>query len=103
MGMGFIGEDLLIHGIVEHYPFLGLGIILAVSLNGINIYRVFNKLFLGESPENLYCDDLRNREASYFVVLMILMISLGLLPFTLLTKDTFNLEFIKTHTSRVKH
>jgi NADH-quinone oxidoreductase subunit M len=93
-GMGFIGEDLLIHGIVEHYPFLGLIIVVAISFNGINIYRIYNRLFLGETPSDLYCDDLKNRESFYFISILMVLVFLGLMPFLLLKKDFFNTQFL---------
>ncbi|MCA9606982.1 MAG: hypothetical protein KC619_15350, partial [Myxococcales bacterium] len=45
--LGFIGEDLLVQGSVERFPFLGLTLIVGTALNTITIVRSFFALFTG--------------------------------------------------------
>lgn len=45
--LGFAAEDLLFHGSLESHPLLGLTLPIATALNGITIYRVFARLFMG--------------------------------------------------------
>ncbi len=47
LGLGFASEDLVVHALLEHAHWLGLFHILAGCLNGILIYQIFAKLFLG--------------------------------------------------------
>jgi NADH-quinone oxidoreductase subunit M len=47
--LGFAAEDLLFHGSLESHPLLGLTLPIATALNGITIYRLFVRLFLGRA------------------------------------------------------
>ena len=47
--LGFAAEDLLFHGSLESHPLLGLTLPIATALNGITIYRLFARLFLGRA------------------------------------------------------
>ncbi len=51
--MGFAGEDLVLHAVIEHYPVTGMGLILAAALNGIALFRLVCFLFRGQRHDVL--------------------------------------------------
>jgi NADH:ubiquinone oxidoreductase subunit 4 (subunit M) len=87
----FVVEDLVITGLLEHQPYLGLGHIFATCLNGILFFMLFSKLFLGQTAyrqqvENL---DMRLSQMFPYVIGFIIMVGIGLLPFLFLEKITW--------------
>lgn len=46
--LGFISQDLLIHGALESHPRIGLLLPIAAALNAISMFRLFTRLFLGK-------------------------------------------------------
>jgi NADH-quinone oxidoreductase subunit M len=83
--MGFVGEDLIFHAVIEKYPFVGLGLILAAALNGLSLFRVFSFLFRGKREEVL--DDtitLAFWQKAAFSLLLILLFGFGIYPELLL-------------------
>jgi NADH-quinone oxidoreductase subunit M len=97
LGMGFIGEDLLVHGIIEHYPWLGLGIIIATCLNGINIYRSYMIIFTGEAPKEKLALDIQNKHYYPFVITIFIILIFGLYPSIILNEKEFNPNFFQEH------
>ena len=79
--LGFCSEDLLMHGVLETHPWIGLAIPIATALNGFSIYRLFSILFLGkrEAPSSVVPDATR-RERWPIAVFVALLILLGLAP-----------------------
>jgi len=82
LGASFVVEDLVITGLLETHPFLGLGHILATCLNGILFFLVFSKIFLGrspfvESPKNL---DMGIGQMAPYVIILAIMIAIGIVP-----------------------
>jgi len=51
--LGFIGEDLLVHGVLETFAWIGTGVVLVTALNGVTAYRLFARLFLGLDHDRL--------------------------------------------------
>lgn len=49
--LGFAAEDLLFHGSLESHRLLGVTLPLATALNGITMYRLFSRLFLGRAAK----------------------------------------------------
>ncbi len=51
--LGFVAEDLLLHGTMEVHPWIGWAMPIATALNAIAIFRLFARLFLGRqwNPE----------------------------------------------------
>jgi NADH-quinone oxidoreductase subunit M len=91
LGASYVVEDLVITGLLEHQPYLGLGHILATCLNGILFFLLFSKLFLGQTAykqhvQNLDMDHMRM--FPYFVGFAI-MLGIGILPFLFLEKITW--------------
>lgn len=83
MTLGFVGEDLLVHSILEHSPWWGMTILLAMGLVSITIYRTYGLLFLGTSPSLGIQLDLRKREAYGFTFLILIMTTFGFFPSTI--------------------
>jgi NADH-quinone oxidoreductase subunit M len=78
--MAFIGEDLLFHEIIEHYPIVGLGVLITAAINGLVGYRQYIYLYNGELDTNLVCPEIQPREAKVLACLVFFLFILGLLP-----------------------
>lgn len=88
LGASFVVEDLVITGLLESHPFLGLGHIMATCLNGILFFLVFSKLFLGQTPfrpkvKNL---DMSTWKMTPYAFTLAFMFLVGILPFLFLEK-----------------
>lgn len=84
----FPAEDLVINGLLEQQPYLGLGHIFAGCLNGIFFFLLFSKLFLGSNPTKVM---VRNRDMSLtemfpYLITLIMMFFIGVFPFMFLEK-----------------
>lgn len=82
LGLGFASEDLVVHALLEHAHWLGLFHILAGCLNGILIYQIFAKLFLGtpkmDIPQANF--DLPYRRLLPYYLVIIFFIVTGFYP-----------------------
>lgn len=82
LGLGFAAEDLVIHALLEHAHWLGLFHILAGCLNGILIYQIFAKLFLGtpkiDIPQANF--DLPYRRLIPYYLILMFIIATGFFP-----------------------
>lgn len=82
LGLGFASEDLLVHALLEHAHWLGLFHILAACLNGIFIYQLFGKIFLG-TPKNDIPQanfDLPYRRLIPYYLIIVFFLGTGLFP-----------------------
>jgi NADH-quinone oxidoreductase subunit M len=81
--LGFIGQELLVDGAVDVFPVMGFAIVVASTLTGLAVLRMYFSLFCGRSdvlaPASLRLG-LRPREAWTFVALVVTLIGLGLVP-----------------------
>jgi NADH:ubiquinone oxidoreductase subunit 5 (subunit L)/multisubunit Na+/H+ antiporter MnhA subunit len=77
--LGFIAEELLVQGATLEHPHLGLGLILATALNGVNVIRCFFMLFSGRD-ESTGEWDLVPRERSALSLAILLLFLGGALP-----------------------
>lgn len=85
MSMNFIGEDLLFHTVIEHYPILGCGIVISAAFNGMMIYRIYSYMFGGKW--NDFFDNhvlLTSKQKFALSVLIIFLFVLGVFPQLLL-------------------
>lgn len=82
----FVAEDLVINGLLDRMPYLGLGHIFAGCLNGILFFLLFSKLFLGNNPGHgkIKKLDLSLGEMFPYLVSFIIMLLIGILPFLFL-------------------
>lgn len=82
LGLGFAAEDLVVHALLEHAHWLGLFHILAGCLNGILIYQIFAKLFLGtpkiDIPQANF--DLPYRRLIPYYLILMFIIATGFFP-----------------------
>jgi NADH-quinone oxidoreductase subunit M len=77
--LGFVGEDLLIHGILSCSRLLGVVFLLVTALNGVTAFRLFSRVFLGASP-GVPVAPLRASERAATGILVLLLVGFGLLP-----------------------
>ncbi|MCX6597182.1 MAG: proton-conducting transporter membrane subunit [Acidobacteria bacterium] len=79
--LGFVSEDLLMHGALETHPWIGLAVPLATALNAIGIFRLFGILFLGRRlAPTMIVPDAITRERWPLAALILLLVALGLVP-----------------------
>ena len=82
--LGFVAEDLLLHGVLESYPSIAATLLIATVLNGINVMRVYTHVFVGEPPAlavKVPRDrEMRRRERVAAVAIVGLLLVLGLIP-----------------------
>ena len=91
LGASFVVEDLVITGLLEQQPYLGLGHIVATCLNGILFFLIFSKIFLGPTSYKIQVtnkDMATSRMIPYFAAL-IMMVLIGIMPFLFLEKITW--------------
>ncbi len=91
LGASFVVEDLVITGLLEYQPYLGLGHIVATCLNGILFFMIFSKVFLGPTPYKVQVadKDMPAIQMTPYFLALILMISIGIMPFLFLEKITW--------------
>lgn len=77
--LGFVSEDLLVQGSVHEFPRLGISLIVATALNGMNVARAFFLLFMG-TDESTGESDLTPREFAAMTVVMGALFITGLCP-----------------------
>lgn len=79
--LGFCSEDLLMHGVLETHPWIGLAIPVATALNGFSIYRLFSVLFLGKrEAASSVVPDATPRERWPIAAFVAMLVLLGLAP-----------------------
>ena len=81
--LGFVGEELLVDGAVDVFPFVGFAVVIASALTGLAVLRMYFSLFCGRSDVSAHPSlrlGLKPREAWTFVALVIVLIGLGLAP-----------------------
>ncbi|WP_224248360.1 complex I subunit 4 family protein [Hyalangium gracile] len=87
--LSFVGEDLLLHGVLEAHPLVALPLLLTTAISAITLFRAFQKTFLGGvAPEQKLLletvEDLLPRERVAALGLFALVFVGGLLPGPLL-------------------
>lgn len=85
--MGFAGEDLIFHAVVEQYPLVGLGLIVAAAINGITLLKTTMFIFRGkrEDPLNATIGFNFWQKSTLAAILFVLFL-FGLAPSVLLGK-----------------
>jgi NADH-quinone oxidoreductase subunit M len=79
--LGFVGEDLLVHGVLATFPGVGIAIIVASAINGFTVLRAFTYVFLGPAPQDLPAvGQLLPRERLVLVGIVALLALGGMLP-----------------------
>lgn len=82
--LGFIGEDLLVHGVLDSYPWVAAVQLIATLLNGIAFFRIYTEAFVGKTrPKGVKVPmgrDLALRERLAIGGLVVATIGFGLSP-----------------------
>jgi NADH-quinone oxidoreductase subunit M len=79
--LGFAAEDLLFHGSLESHPWLGILLPLATAINGITVFRLFARLFLGRAPSATPAvPDALPRERWALSAAIVFLVGFGLMP-----------------------
>jgi NADH-quinone oxidoreductase subunit M len=84
--IGFVGQELLVNGAVDAFPFMGFAIVVASALTGLAVLRMYFSLFCGRPDVHTHRDvrlGLTQREAWTFVAIVAVLIGFGLAPRTL--------------------
>ncbi len=84
--LGFVAEDLLVQGSVDEFPLLSLVLIVATALNGMNVIRSFFRLFSGRRFHDGEAD-LTSREAWVLSLVLVLLLTGGLWPSLITSRD----------------
>jgi NADH-quinone oxidoreductase subunit M len=83
--MGFAGEDMIFHAVIERHPVVGIGLIVAAAINGIALFRVVCFLFRGTRDDVLDPTiDLSWWQKAALGVILAAMFLFGLFPSWLL-------------------
>ena len=78
--IGFLGTELLVDGAVQTFPYVGIAVVIAASLNGIAVLQAYFKLFTGTRHVTSVPLQIGNRERVAVLTLAALIIGGGLLP-----------------------
>lgn len=77
---GFIGTELLLEGVVDVYPLVGMTVVLAAALNGIAVLRAYFRVFTGSRLESSNSMHSRVPERLAVLTLTALILGAGLFP-----------------------
>ncbi|MFK8112040.1 MAG: proton-conducting transporter membrane subunit [Rubripirellula sp.] len=78
--IGFIGMELLVEGAVGVYPFVGLAVVFAATLNGVAVVKAYFCVFNGARPTSSVSMGCRPAERITILVMVVLTIGGGLIP-----------------------
>lgn len=78
--IGFLAEDLIVHGTLISFPILGVLIVLATAANGYLIVKYYFQVFGGAASLSVPTQDLLPRERTALLGLTLVLIFLGLFP-----------------------
>lgn len=84
----FIGEDLLLHGLLASHALSPVVLALALALNAATVMRAYTRTFLGRARSTFEIHDLTRRERLAAVGLVLLLITGSLLPGTLVREES---------------
>lgn len=78
--LGFIAEDLVVHGSLESYPAMGILIVLATAVNGFSVFRAYVSIFGGPEQRSGLPMDLSRREGGALAILLLVLLGFGIVP-----------------------
>ncbi len=78
--LGFVGEDLLLHGVIAEHPLIGIGLPVATALSAVNALRMHSRLFWGPRSIAPSTGDARPHESFGMLVFTLFLVVGGLLP-----------------------
>lgn len=81
--MGFTGQELLVDGAIDLFPFMGFAVVIAAALTGLAVLRMYFALFCGRPdppvPSALSLE-LQPRETWTFGALILVLVAFGVAP-----------------------
>lgn len=99
--LGFVGEELLLGGAVEAFPWLGFLVVVSSALTGIAVLRMYFALFTGSSRELPLA--LRASESVGFVSIVALLVLTGIVPGPLVSSRQEASDCLFAQRGRVIH
>lgn len=102
----FVSEDLLFHGVLPLHPGMAALMLGATAINGITLFRAFQRAFLGPRPHRRSYEEtpgLILRERAVLLGLVALTVTLGLAPNRLLAVRQPSVERLLAHVARGAH
>src|SRR5262245_1038947 len=78
--LGFLAAEILVDGVVEANPYIGLGVIVAAAINGIAIVRAYLLLFTGTRHVSTVSLTIGMRERLAVLTLIVLIVLGGIFP-----------------------
>ena len=78
--VGFIGTELLVEGVVDIYPYVGILVVFAAALNGIAVMHAYFRLFTGTEHTASISLETRLPEKVAVLMLSVLIVCGGLIP-----------------------
>jgi NADH-quinone oxidoreductase subunit M len=84
----FLGEDLLLHGLLASHPASPVALAAALALNAASVFRAYSRAFLGKPRSLFEVEDLSRRERLAAAGLAVLLVMGGLIPGTLVKEES---------------
>lgn len=78
--LGFVGEDLVLHGLLTTRPFAAILMLLTTVVNAVTLLRAGVHLFLGPARRKYAVPDLLGRERLTLALLFLFLVGYGLFP-----------------------
>jgi NADH-quinone oxidoreductase subunit M len=78
--VGFIGSEMIVDGVVETYPYVGVAVVIAGALNGIAIVRAYFAIFTGTVHRASVPLEIRGRERFVVLTIASLIFAGGIYP-----------------------
>lgn len=78
--VGFIAMELLVEGVVEVWPWIGVGVVVTAALNGIAILKVWFRIFAARKRDELIPLGVRWPEKFAITLLTVLILAGGIWP-----------------------
>jgi NADH-quinone oxidoreductase subunit M len=84
----FLGEDLLLHGLLASHPACPVALAVALALNAASVFRAYSRSFLGPPRGSFEIEDLSRRERLAAAGLAVLLVAGGLAPGALVREES---------------
>jgi NADH-quinone oxidoreductase subunit M len=78
--IGFVGGELLLEGVVNVYPLIGMAVVIAAALNGIGVMQAYFRVFTGKKHTASISLRSRWQEQAAVLSLAVLILGGGLAP-----------------------
>jgi NADH-quinone oxidoreductase subunit M len=103
--LGFLGQELLVHGAVDAFPVMGFAVVVTAALTGLAVVRMYFSLFCGRTDALAHSTlrfELTRREAWTFIALVLALVIGGLVPRLLVdSRFTASEDILRLRQARV--